>query len=198
MLILGITGNIGSGKSTACEILKGMKGYIINADELSHEVILRGKPAFDEILAEVDSNILADDGEIDRKRLGAIVFSDAEKLKKLTRIVHKYVIEETRGKIGLIKRNPGEYKFITIDGPLLFEAGMEKLCHYTILVSASEKTRLERVVKRDGLTFDDARKRSRSRKDTDEYSDAVDFIITNDRDFETLNEQVKRCVESLI
>ena len=198
MLTFGVMGNIGSGKSTVCRVLSEMGGYIIDADKLGHEIILRGQPAYDEVLAEFGVDILLESGEIDRKKLGAIAFSEIEKIKKLTEITHKYVVQETIKRIKIITESPGEYKFITIDVPLLFEAGMEKLCDYTFLIRASEEVRIERVINRDNLSPEDALKRSRSRKDAEEYAGDVSYIITNNGDFKDLREQVKRCVQPLI
>ena len=198
MLIFGVTGNIGSGKSAVCRVLGEMGGYIIDADKLGHEVIMNGRPAYDEIIAELGADFLFNDGEIDRKRLGELVFSDTKKLKKLIAITHKYITKETTERIGIITQSPGEYKFIAIDAPLLFEAGMEKMCDYTILTSAEESVRLGRVIDRDGLTYDEAIKRSQSRKDAEGYAADVSFIITNDGGIDNLRKQVERCVKPLI
>jgi len=173
--IIGITGGSGVGKGEVCRIFERKGIEIIDTDSLSHKTILRGiTPAYDEIIAEFGSNILGDDGEIDRKKLGSIVFSDKAKLAVLSKIVHKYV----RAQCEEIVHN-STCKIIAIDAPALVEASMQDMCDSIIGIFACRDIRIARIMKRDSISCDAAQKRIDSQMSDDVLRGYVDIAIEN-------------------
>lgn len=187
--IVGLTGLIGSGKSTVSAILGQNGAYVIDADEISHDVILRGNPAYGEIIGVFGEGILNDEGEIDRKSLGGIVFSDRKLLDTLTKIVHKYVIIECNR---LINENKGNYDIIVLDAPLLIEANLHTVCDETWLVDASREARKERIMARDGLGETEAEARINARAGIEALLPYVDRIIENNGTPESLKEHITK------
>jgi len=164
--IIGVTGLSGAGTSTAASILKKMGGYVISADKLAHEIMAQ---------EETKSEIIAMFGTADRKQLGEIVFRDPEKLAALEKIIHPRVIAKT---LELTKA----YPIAIIDAPLLVESGLHKICDTVILVTASEETRLARILSRDGIDRDAALRRFASRKGEEYLKPFATHIINNDGD----------------
>lgn len=179
--VLGLTGGTGAGKSLISAILQKKGAKIIDADKLSREITKEGGIALGEIEKAFPGVIK--DGVLDRKALGRIVFSDKEKLLILNKITHKYIIKLTKEEI---EASSG---LIVLDAPLLFEAGEDKLCDKVIFVDAEDELRLERIVKRDNLSIDDARARINARN-LAPIKEKCDFVIVNDGDAERLEKEV--------
>ena len=175
--IIGLTGNSGSGKGAVGRIMADSKKYgcfIIDCDVVAHENMKCGGLAYNDIVDSFGRDILDENGGIDRKKLGGIVFSDKEKLKLLNSITHGYVKQRVDE---IIKANM-QYDFIVVDAPLLKEAGMLDTVDTIWLVKASEYTRLKRVIRRDNITAEAAKARFKNQKPFDE--DLADTIIQND------------------
>ncbi|MDR0958542.1 MAG: dephospho-CoA kinase [Clostridiales bacterium] len=156
MKIIGITGNTGAGKSTATALLREAGAFIIDADKIGHEIILKGNTAYNEIVKVFGTDILNAQGDIDRKKLGYIVFADKEQLKKLSAITHPRI---TRHIMETIETVRNKRRIIVIDAPLLFQAGLDDICDLIYLITASPDIRAKRIAVRDNLTMDDAKKR---------------------------------------
>ena len=185
-IIIGVTGGSGAGKGEVCRALVEMNAQILDADDMSHEVILRGKTAaYDEIWGHFGNEVLDTKGEIDRKVLGRIVFNDSEKLAVLTKIVHKYVIQRTLEALAISSN-----RIIVIDAPLLVEAGVHNMCNVVVGVFAPREVRMERIMKRDGITFEAALARINSQMSDSELANHCDYIIHNNGDLEDLNAQI--------
>jgi len=190
--IIGLTGNSGSGKSLIASICASFGAYIINADDINHANMLAGGTAYDEICAVFGRGILDELCEIDRRKLGDIVFADNGKLQTLVAITHKHVIAETHALISSVLAKPNGYKFIIIDAPLLIEAEMHKDCDETWLVTASDETRLERIRKRDNLSDEQITKRFAAATPSSELAKHADLIIENNfTDIESLEHSIK-------
>ena len=187
--VLGLTGGTGAGKSLISAILQKKGAKIIDADKLSREITKEGGIA----LGEIDKAFpgVIKDGMLDRKALGRIVFSDKEKLLILNEITHKYIIKLTKEEI---EASSG---LIVLDAPLLFEAGEDKLCDKVIFVDAEDELRLERIVKRDNLSIDDARARINARNLVP-IKEKCDFVIVNDGDAERLEKEVLDIVSECV
>ena len=187
--VLGLTGGTGAGKSLISAILQKKGAKIIDADKLSREITKEDGIALPEIEKAFPG--VVENGILDRKALGRIVFSDKEKLLILNEITHKYIIKLTKE---AIETSDG---LIVLDAPLLFEAGEDKLCDKVIFVEADEDQRLERIVKRDNLSYDDAIARIKAR-DLALVKAKCDFVIVNDGDADRLEketmEKVFKCV----
>jgi len=179
--IIGITGGIASGKSIVAEFFIHKNIPVIDADKIGHE-ILRNESIKNQIILCFGDSILKD-GDIDRKKLGKIVFHDMQKLHELNAIVHPPLIKE------ILKSIDGNPKpMIVIDAALLLQWNMNEICSYVILVMASEQTRIERLMQHTNLSYEEAQERIRAQQ---EFSDEdVDFIIKNNDSIEDLNTQV--------
>ena len=173
-LILGVTGGSGCGKSSFCEALAKEGAHVLDADAVAREVVLKGKPALKELAFEFGEEILTPNGELDRKKMAGIVFTDKQKRDRLNEITHKYIIEEI--KAWLFLHSDGVR---VLDVPLLFESGLDTLCDRTVCVLADQKARLSRIVSRDGLSEEDARKRILAQPEGEFYIARADDIIEN-------------------
>jgi dephospho-CoA kinase len=142
--------------------LQEQGGYVIEADKLAHELMLKGEPAYTEIVAAFGFDILDQSGEINRRALGAKVFANKSQLAKLEKIIHPRVIEKTRI---IIKKAAelGTHTFMVIDAPLLIESGMNTLCDSLWLITAPDEIRITRITVRDSITEDAAKRRLQSR-----------------------------------
>jgi len=193
--IIGLTGNSGSGKSLIASICEHYGAYVINADAINHANMLKGNAAYDEVCETFGDGILDQYDEIDRRKLGEIVFSDSEKLQKLVAITHKHVITSTHAQIACVQTNPNEYKFVVIDAPLLIEAEMHKDCDETWLVTANYETRLARICRRDNLSNEQINKRFASATPSSELVKHADVIIENNFDDIT---ELEHTIKSLL
>ena len=189
--IIGITGNSGSGKSLIAAFCSEFGAYVINADDINHENMTVGKPAYDEIVGIFGADVLDEHGAIDRRKLGAKVFDDKEQLRILVDITHKHVITETLRRIAETAANPGDYRFIVIDAPLLIEAGLHERCDEVWLVTADYETRLARVRSRDKLGDEQITKRFASGASPSELAKHSHVVIENNfKDQHALKEYV--------
>ncbi|MBN2254559.1 MAG: dephospho-CoA kinase [Deltaproteobacteria bacterium] len=179
MLNIGLTGGIGSGKSTVDLFFREEGAYIIDFDELAHSVEEPDRPAWTGIVAAFGHSILNENGTINREKLGAIVFSDREKLKKLNEIVHPAVIEEWKRRIAEIQKKDGRAIVIS-DIPLLFEAGLQSLFDMVILVHISPEEQIRRVMKRNSYNREQAQNRLRAQMPIDKKITLADFVINNE------------------
>lgn len=194
MRIIGLTGGTGSGKSFVSERLKQRKVYVIDADVLGHEIIEKGKPAYKEIVEYFGNEIIDENGEIIRRKLGNIVFSNKEKLAFLNLCTHKYIKKEILKIISEIKPKRHEYSAIIIDAPLLAEAGLLDICDDIWVVYADSIVREKRIMERDGITEQQAINRIASQKTWEEYKNLGAVIIDNSSD----DENVERQLDALI
>jgi dephospho-CoA kinase len=174
MLIVGLTGGIGAGKSTVANMFAQLGALTIDADQLARHAIEKGSPGFSEVVSAFGEEIL-NDGEIDRQRLGAIVFKDAAKRKQLEAIVHPRVQEALASKIKSL--SPGDILIYEI--PLLVETGAAKKFDYVITVESDIENRLDRLFER-GLEEDEAQRRIDAQASQSEREAVADFVIVND------------------
>lgn len=175
--IIGLTGPTGSGKSTVCKVFENKGFHIINADIISREVVEKGKPCLDELAREFSQDILNPDKTLNRKQLAAIVFNDKGKLERLGQIIYPYITYQI---IELIKELSTQgVNLALLDAPTLFESRADDLCKLVVCVNASKQQRLERIIKRDGITLEQAHERMNSQADFEYYSSRSDMIIEN-------------------
>ena len=188
MLLVGLTGGIATGKSLVSEILRGLGGYIIDADKIAREVVEPQKPAWLEIVEFFGKDIINKDKTINRKRLGEIVFNDPLKKRKLEEIVHPRVIEEENRMVKeYLKIKPDG--IVIIDAALLIEAGSHKRVDKLIVVYSDKETQTKRLMERDGLSRTDAEKRIASQMPLDEKVKMSDFVIDNSKGIEGTQRQ---------
>lgn len=193
-IIIGLTGGTGCGKTTVCSILKRHNSYIIDADKIAHSVIQKGEEAYNDIIDYFGNDILKQDKQIDRKKLGKIVFSDKKKLDFLTKTTHKYIIKEINVLINT-KKEENKYNYIVIDAPLLIEANLHKIVDVVWIVYANLETRLQRLKLRDNIEEDAIINRINSQTSFEENKKYADFIIFNDEGAnleEIIKQQLKK------
>ena len=196
MKVIGLTGGTGSGKSVVSRRLMAHGAFIIDADRIAHEMIEKGKPAYHDIIAYFGEEILDECGNIIRKKLGNIVFSNREKLDFLNLCTHKYIGEEILSQIRYTKEKD-IHRCIIIDAPLLLEADLAGLCDEIWVVFAEESVRARRVMERDSITYQQAKERIGSQKSWEEYKKYADVIIDNSRDLAFLETQIEEILKML-
>ncbi len=195
MKIIGLTGNSGSGKSTVSKIFKENKGYIIDADEIAHINMKKGNLSYNEIIEEFGEEILSENKEIDRKKLGEIVFNNKEKLDKLNEISLKHILKTISEEVDKISKNPEGYDFIVIDAPLLIETGLNFIVHEVWLVRADKSILIDRISKRDNIDIEYAKNRLKNQTSQDELAKYANIIIDNN--YVSLDELTKNVLSKL-
>lgn len=184
-MVAGLTGGIACGKSLVSGEFKRLGAHIVDADLISREMMEKGTPVYGEVVREFGRSILRPDGSIDRKALGAIVFSDREKLLRLNALTHPAIIKaaseevERAGKI-----SPGTV--IVVDAALLIESGMHRAVDRVIVVYADEEKQIERMRKRDGLDEPEAGRRLKCQMPIKEKIKYADYLIENNGTVEEL------------
>jgi dephospho-CoA kinase len=194
--IAGLTGGIASGKSTVAAMLAEVGARIVDADRIAHQVVLKGQPAWRDIVEHFGKGILNSDGQIDREALGAIVFNNTEAKKVLNEIVHPYVFELMQRDIRqLAVDHPTD--LVILDVPLLIESGCHTSLPVVILVYVPQAVQQERLMQRDGLTAKDANARIHAQMPIDAKRKHADYIIDNTGDRNTTRQQVLTIYDQL-
>lgn len=192
MKVIGLTGGIASGKSTASAYLRELGAAIVDADAISRASTRRGGAAFEAVCAAF-GDILGADGEIDRRKLGGIVFADEDARRKLNSIVHPAVMAESRAQIENARASG--VKMCILDVPLLFETGMEKLCDETWLIYVPREEQIRRMAERDGLDAAAAAARIDSQMPLEEKLKRADVAIDSSGTIEQTREKLHRLWE---
>jgi dephospho-CoA kinase len=192
--LIGLTGNIGSGKSTVARMLAARGIPIIDADALSRELQAPGQPAYDEIAAAWPE-VIAPDGRLDRRRLADIVFSAPAALKKLETIMHPRIQTLSRERADAFAE--AGHPLTLYEASLLIESGRHKEMDGLIVVTASPETRIARVIARDGLREDEVRARMRAQLSQEDKVRLATYVIDNDGDQAATEAQVDRIVTIL-
>jgi dephospho-CoA kinase len=189
--IIGITGGIGSGKSTVSTTLRDLGAAVVDADLLAKSVTASGGKAFDELVDFFGRDILGKDGEVDRQKLAEIVFRDKKMLDALNEITHKYVVEKIYDTVELLK-NSGKWDVIVLDVPIPIEKGFLDLADEVWVVVADRDVRTRRIMERSGYSYEEALKRIDSQMKDDEYVKLADEVLYNDDSIEELEQAVVR------
>lgn len=195
MKVIGITGSSGSGKTTISEILdKRQDTKIINADKIAKTLTNAETEYFAEIKrAFQKENILLEDGSLNRAKLADLIYHDKTSLEKLNQITFKHLLPKIADEMKQVEAN---IKFIVIDAPLLFEAGLDKFCDVTVAVQTSEDTKIKRICARDHISQEMAKDRLKIQKTNEFYYGKVDYVITNDE--ETTLEELEGKVTEIL
>lgn len=195
MEIIGLTGGIGTGKSTVSNFLRENNFAIVDADLISREVVEPGKPLLKELEEAFGSEIINEDGSLNRKGLAAIVFNDVEQRKLMDSIMHKEILAEMRRCMESYQQQ-GTHQGIIIDAPLLFEIGLEKWCNQVWLVTADMDIRIQRVCARDNAVPAEVEARIRNQMSDDEKRKLSDEILDNSGTLENLHKQITDLLEA--
>lgn len=194
MKVIGITGGIGSGKSTVSSFLRDRGFVILDADGISHRMTEKGGAAIPEIRASFGEEFFYEDGSLDREKMARLVFSSREARAKLEKIVTEKVISAIKGEINDL-REAGSYDIIFVDAPLLYESGTEILTDAVWLVTAAESVRIERVMARDNVSREDVIKRMHNQMPEAEKAAMADDIIDNSKGKEELAARIEFLLE---
>jgi dephospho-CoA kinase len=195
-LLVGITGGIATGKSTVVQMFKERGAKVIDFDLLAREVVEKGQPAWKDIVDYFGGQILNEDGSINRKKLGEIVFKDLEKKKTLEAFTHPRIHRRFLDEVERIAKeevNP----IILADIPLLIEQNLQYIFHKIILVYANQEIQLERLMKRDNITREQAFAIMRTQLPIEEKQGYADYVIYNERDLEHTKGQVEQVWKAL-
>jgi dephospho-CoA kinase len=182
---IGLTGGIGSGKSTVAKRLAELGAVVIDADALAREALARGAVGFERVVARFGAEILTPNGEVDRAALGKLVFGDDQALADLNGIVHPLVAERTAA----LMAEAGEDDVVVYDVPLLVENGLQDGFDAVVVVQAPEPIRLERLVQR-GLPEQDAKARMARQASDEQRREVATVLLDNAGDRSALIAQV--------
>ncbi|HVA81220.1 MAG TPA: dephospho-CoA kinase [Candidatus Binataceae bacterium] len=191
MLTIGLTGGIGSGKSTAAKMLAELGAPSLDADRVGHAIYAPGGPAYQDVVAAFGKEILAPDGAVDRKKLGPIVFGDPAQLKRLNAILHPKMLAEMRAMVAAMRAR-GETKPIVVEAAILVEANWMPMFDEIWLVTAARERVLERVERERGMAREQAEARIRAQLSDAQRIPYASLVIKNDGTVEELRAEVER------
>jgi len=198
-LIVGLTGGIVGGKSTAASMFKDLGAKIVDADKLGHSVILPHKLAWKKITRLFGKGILQNDLTIDRGKLGKIVFANQTLLKKLNKITHPEIIKLIKKEINLARnRIHNQEKILIIDAALIYEAKMDRLMDKIIIVYINEDEQVKRLIRRNNLSKEEALQRIKSQMSMKKKVKMADYVIDNSTSLDKTKKQVEKIWEELM
>ena len=196
MIVLGVTGPSGAGKGEFCSIMQSLGAKSLDTDLVAREVVKPGSKCLYEIGKHFGPEIILANGEMDRKRVAQIVFSDKEKLEFLNKTTHKYIVDKI--KEWLFECEISGEKLLIIDAPQLFEAGADEFCNFTLCVLADSDTRLSRIISRDKISQQAATLRQNNQKDDSFFTDKCDYVVYNDGNLKTLKKKAEQIFNDLM
>lgn len=196
MKVIGLTGGIACGKSTASAYLKELGACIVDTDGISRTTTKKGGKGYDAVLSHFGRDLLMENGEIDRRKLGGIVFSDEKKRQELNALIHPIVIEESKAQMKAAEE--AGYTVCILDVPLLFESGMETLCDETWLVYVPREEQIRRINERDGLDEKAAAARIDSQMPLEEKMKRADRAIDTSGTIEETQVKIKALWEESV
>lgn len=193
MRVIGITGSSGSGKTTVCKIIKKLyNSEILDADkvakELSNDV---NSDYYREMVKLFGKECLLEDNMLNRKKIAEIIYQDEAKRESLNNLTFNYVVKKMKKDLSEIK----DKDLVIIDAPLLYEAGVDKLCDKVIAIIAEKGNKVKRICLRDGIDELFAKKRLLIQNEDDFYINKADYVIYNNKDFKELEESIKKVLE---
>lgn len=191
-MIIGITGGIGTGKSTVLSLLKNKYGFtVFEADKIAHEIMNKGHEAYNKIVDSFGDGILNSDLTINRRALSDIVFHDRSKLNVLNEIVHPAVISKILSEIDNLRREKGTDRFV-IEAALLIESGCDKICDSVWYIYADKEVRIDRLVKGRGMTTKQIASVMENQLDKERFIKNSDIVIDNSSTIEITDKQIEK------
>lgn len=194
-IVLGLTGGIASGKSTADSFFKQMHVPVIDSDLIAHHVLDCGEKGYSLVLAYFGVNFLKPDQTIDRSKLGKLVFSNPKKLAKLNKITHPLIFQEIEAKITQYKQK--NESLIVVDAPLLFESGGLSYCDRSLLIAVPEETQVKRLIMRDQISKAEALQRINSQMPLAQKKELADYVVTNTGTIKELEDKLTGVLRNL-
>jgi len=196
MSVYGLTGGIGVGKSTVASIFQEAGIPVVFADEVGREVASKGSDGLAEIVKSFGSEVIDDTGELDRRKLGAVIFNDPDKRRRLEGILHPRVRDLSRELFSSLE-DAGN-RIVVYESALLYETQRHTEMSGVILVTAGEEQRIARVRFRDGSDEEEVRKRIKAQMDEEETRNLADYIVDNSGDLEALRSNVNSLIAQLL
>jgi dephospho-CoA kinase len=196
-LLVGLTGGIATGKSTVSNMLRALGAEIIDADQLARQVVEPGQPAWRQIVEEFGRDVLSPDGTLDRKQLGAIVFANPERRKRLEAITHPAIRTRVKARVDELAAQ-GFAGIVFYDAAILIEALGHQDMDRIVVVMTDEATQVARLRGRDGTDDADGRRKIASQMPLADKARLADHVIDNSGDREATAEQVRRVFASLM
>jgi len=195
MKVIGLTGGIGSGKSTVSQFLAELGAVIVDADRVGHEAFKPDTDVWREVVAAFGRQILTPNGDVDREKLGETVFANPESLLRLNQITHPRIYEMVRVQLEEYRRQG--VSVVVLEAPLLIEAGWSSLVDEVWVTAAPEPTVLRRLKERPGLSEQQSLARIHAQLPSEERIKHADVVINNDGDLDELRVKVKRLWQAL-
>ncbi|MCH8349044.1 MAG: dephospho-CoA kinase [Chloroflexi bacterium] len=196
MLVIGLTGSIGTGKSEVSRMLQSLGAEIIDADQVGHEAYTPNSESWQEVVKTFGEEILQPGGEIDRRKLGSLVFSDPEELAKLNGIMHPRMARMVADKLEAFRGEGVEV--VVVEAALLFEAGWDSLVDEVWATDSAVDTVVQRLRDRNGMTEEEVLKRIGSQMDREERLERADLVVDNSGDVDTLESTVQSLWENRV
>ena len=185
-MIIGLTGGIASGKSESAKYFEELGAYSIDADAVSRELTEKGTPALAELVKIFGNDILCYDGNLDRKKLANIIFSNKQSKLKVEKVLHTHIIAHINE---IISHKINEYNVI-VNAPLLFEVGLDRVCDKIVVIWIPYEIETERLALRDNLDANEVKKRIDSQMPLEKKIKLADFVIDNSGSKKELKERV--------
>jgi len=194
MITLGVTGGLGSGKTTACGFLKEKGAVVFDADAVAKNIILTNQHV-QQTIEETFNVKVVREGRLDTKKLASLAFVSEENQSTLNNIVHPEVIKVLEEEI---ESHGGKTELFVVDAPLIFESGLDARLDYTVLIYAKLKIRLERALRRGNLSREEIMRRIKFQMPEEEKKELADFVIDNNGSLEQLRESMHRLYDELV
>lgn len=196
MFIIGLTGGIGTGKTQVAELLEELGAAVVNADLLGHEIYKPHTEGWREVVAAFGERVVGPDGEIDRRALGSIVFSDEDALRRLNAITHPRIYALAAERLDALKRQGAGAA--VLEAALLIEAQWTGLVNEVWVITSPEADVIERLRERNGMDADTARARIRSQMPQSERAECADAVLENSGSLEDLDADVRKLWNSRV
>ena len=191
MIIIGVTGGVGTGKSTVAAMFKRLGAAVLDADAIAHQVIEPRRLAWRQLVKTFGERVLDDDGTVNRRRLAALAFPDAQRRRQLERIIHPQVFREIRRQLHRLRRGRA-IQAVALDVPLLLEAGGRDLVNALVVVTAPAAVQRARLKKRHGWMDEEIEARISAQWELSAKAALADYVVDNSDGVDATRTQVKR------
>ncbi|HEV2879303.1 MAG TPA: dephospho-CoA kinase [Candidatus Eremiobacteraceae bacterium] len=192
-MIIGLTGGIGSGKTTVAALFAQRGAFVIDTDVIAREIVQSDSPVLEAIRQEFGDEIILPDGSLDRPALARIIFGNEAKRTKLNQLTHPEILKRV---LAIIGAQPSE-SIIVVVVPLLFESGFDRSCDRSVAVIASPEVRRHRLQERDGLSVSEVEARMRTQLPDAEYEKRADIVVRNEDNLTALGREVDRAWQTI-
>ncbi|MEA1882301.1 MAG: dephospho-CoA kinase [Candidatus Marinimicrobia bacterium] len=196
MLKVGLTGGIGSGKSTASRCFESLGAYVLDADEEAKNLITANETVQHELISEFGTDIIDGTGRVDKKKLARVAFQDDDHQQRLNSVVHPYIYDLIDNEFNRVL-DEGKHEIFLVDAALIYESGYDAHMDYVIVITAQLKHRMERAMKRKRLSREEILKRIEFQWPEEEKVNIADFVVHNDGTEEELQKNIESLIKKL-